>query len=169
MPTWEIRSPMGLVKCGLNSNIFLSLNFRDCQKICCTSECWSLCGGPNCVSVTSDVCCVVLDVDTAPGTTLSSPPGWYASSSDTDSDADVKHDIPVRQTVTQVSETRDSCAVPASLPLKTDFDLIERQSASEYVQHLLIFLPSLLDCVSQSDVDHMMQKFSSDVCAGECY
>ncbi|KAI0235880.1 Brefeldin A-inhibited guanine nucleotide-exchange protein 3 [Lamellibrachia satsuma] len=108
---------------------------------------------------------IIEDVDTAPGTTLSSPPGWYASSSDTDSDADVKHDIPVRQTVTQVSETRDSCAVPASLPLKTDFDLIERQSASEYVQHLLIFLPSLLDCVSQSDVDHMMQKFSSDVCA----
>jgi len=114
---------------------------------------------------------MVSDIDTAPGTTLSSPPGWYASSSDNDSDTDMKHDIPVRVSVTSIYDTRDSpvCAVPASQPLKTDFDLMERQSASAYIHQLLIFLPSLLDCISQSDVDHMMQKFASDVCTGECH
>ena len=116
-------------------------------------------------------CRIVLDTDTAPGMTLSSPPGWYASGSDTDSDAAevLTRGMPIRQSFPSVIDTTDTpdCPVAVSLPLKTDFDLIERQSASEYIRQLLEFLPSLLDCFSQTDVDDAMQRFASDVCAGK--
>ena len=122
------------------------------------------------MNVTSNLYCMVSDTDTAPGMTLSSPPGWYASGSDTDSDADmVTHAMPATHTLTSLSDARDTpdCPVAVSLLLKTDIDLLERESASEYIRQLLVFLPSLLDCFSQTDVDDMMQRFASDVCAGK--
>ena len=48
-----------------------------------------------------------------------------------------------------------------------DFEELERQSAQNYTQQLLKFLPSLLNCPSACEIDQSILEFSSRVCESE--
>ena len=47
-----------------------------------------------------------------------------------------------------------------------EYEAGERKCAQEYVSRLLMFLPPVLKCVSVTEVDRLLQKFSSDICSG---
>ena len=49
----------------------------------------------------------------------------------------------------------------------TNFEEMERASARLYVQELVKVLPTMLESYSTLEADELMQKFSSDICAGK--
>ena len=51
--------------------------------------------------------------------------------------------------------------------LRADYEMVERQNAQEFTEYLLKFLPTALNLYSTYEVDQMMQKFSSNFCAGK--
>ena len=52
--------------------------------------------------------------------------------------------------------------------LPSKFDVIERQSAQDYITCLLQVLPSLFDVTSVCELDETLQTFASNFCAGKC-
>ena len=50
---------------------------------------------------------------------------------------------------------------------RSDFEIMERESADSYVEKLLKFIPVLLKCDSVQEVDKNTLEFASNVCAGK--